>query len=475
MSVTTRGVKNAFRNTIRSVSITAILALTIALALVMLLSLKAVQARIDDVKASVGNTITVTPAGARGFQGGGEPLTAADIAKIRGTAHVKSETSTLEDRWITEGQTAPTRPDGSSDTAGTTNLQSAIDPGSLGNRFGNNGNNENGQSTNGSFPQGNFVLPITVTGTTAPGSTTVSGVNSFKLTAGETIDGSSNEYVALVGKALATKNNLSVGSTFIAYGQTITVKGIYDTGNAFSNAGVIMPLPALQKLSSQTGDVTSAIVTVDSVDHLDATVSALEKKLGNSADVVSDASASADTLSSLDNVKTIATYSLVGALVAGSVIIFLSMLMIVRERRREIGVLKAIGSSNAKISWQFVTEALTLTGMAAVVGVLVGVILSNPVLDALVSSSSNSANGPTFTAGPGSGPGGAGGGPVRIGGGITRGFTQFGDVLSNVQAHVGVSILLYGLLAAVLIAVVGTAFPSWLIAKVRPAEVMRTE
>src|SRR5439155_1453743 len=295
MSVTTRGVMNAFRNTIRSISITAILALTIALALVMLLSLKVVQARIDDVKSS--------------------------------------------------------------------------------------GSNSESGATSGNVPQGNFVLPITVTGTTAPGSTTVSGVNSFKLTAGENIDGSSSDYVALVGKALAKKNNLSVGSTFTAYGQTITVKGIYDTGNTFTNAGVIMPLSALQKLSSQEGDITSAIVTVDNVDHLDATVSALEKKLGNSADVVSDASASADTLSSLDNVKTIATYSLIGALVAGSVIIFLSMLMIVRERRREIGVLKAIGSSNAKISWQFVSEALTLTGMAAVIGVIGGIILSNPVLD----------------------------------------------------------------------------------------------
>ena len=83
-------------------------------------------------------------------------------------------------------------------------------------------------------------------------------------------------------------------------------------------------------------------------------------------------------------------------LVAGSVIIFLSMLMIVRERRREIGVLKAIGSSNAKISWQFVSEALTLTGMAAVVGVIGGIILSNPVLDALVSGSSNSSLNSTF-------------------------------------------------------------------------------
>src|SRR3954468_5001530 len=470
MSVTTRGVKNAFRNTIRSISITAILALTIALALVMLLSLKAVQARIDDVKSSVGNTATVMPAGARGFQGGGEPLTQAQITKIENTAHVKSVTSTLEDHWVTEGSDAPTGPNG--ETTGTSSLQSAIDPGTLGNR--NNGNTEGGATVGGNFPD-NFVLPVTVTGTTAPGNTAVSDVNDFKLTAGETIDGASSEYVALVGKDLATKNNLSVGSTFTAYGQTVTVKGIYETGNTFTDAGVIMPLPALQKLSSQDGDITSAIVTVDSVDHLDATVSALEKKLGDAADVVSDASASADTLSSLDNVKTIATYSLIGALVAGSVIIFLSMLMIVRERRREIGVLKAIGSSNAKISWQFVTEALTLTGMAAVVGVVAGVILSNPVLDALVSSSSDGGSGPSFSGGPGGGPGGAGGGPVRIGGGITRGFTQVGDVLSNVQAHVGFGILLYGLLVAVLIAVIGTAFPSWLIAKIRPAEVMRTE
>jgi putative ABC transport system permease protein len=474
MSVTTRGVKNAFRNSIRSISITAILALTIALALVMLFSLKAVQARIDDVKSSVGNTVTVTPAGARGFQGGGEPLTAAEITKIEDTAHVKAVTSTLEDRWVTEGTDSQTRPDGQ--TLGTTSLQSAIDPGTLGDRFGDDRSNESdgGAAGGGNLPQGNFTLPVTVTGTTSPGSTAVSDVNSFTLTSGVAIDGSSSDDVALVGKDLATRNDLSPGSTFTAYGQTITVKGIYDTGNTFTDAGVIMPLPALQKLSSHTGEVTSAIVTVDSVDHVDGTVSALEKKLGSSADVVTDARASADTLASLDNVKTIATYSLIGALVAGAVIIFLSMLMIVRERRREIGVLKAIGASNAKISWQFVSEALTLTGMAAIVGVVAGVILSNPVLDALVNSSSSS-NGPTFSAGPGRGPAGAGGGPIRIGGGLTRGFTRFGDVLSNVQAHVGISILLYGLLAAVLIAVVGSALPAWLIAKIRPAEVMRTE
>src|SRR5262249_30332066 len=130
------------------------------------------------------------------------------------------------------------------------------------------------------------------------------------------------------------------------------------------------------------------------------------------------------------------------------------------------------------ISWQFVSEALTLTGMAAVVGIVGGIILSNPVLDALVSSSSGSTSGPSFAGGPGGpggGPGAAGRGPGRVGGGPAPGCTPLGDVLSNVQAHVGFSILLYGLLAAVLIAVIGTAFPSWLIARIRPAEVMRTE
>ena len=56
-----------------------------------------------------------------------------------------------------------------------------------------------------------------------------------------------------------------------------------------------------------------------------------------------------------------------------------------------------------------------------------------------------------------------------------QGVTDFGDTLSNVKTAVGFDILLYGLLAAVLVAMLGSALPSWLIAKVRPAEVMRTE
>ncbi|HUP72825.1 MAG TPA: FtsX-like permease family protein [Acidimicrobiales bacterium] len=479
-------------------SITSILALTVALALVMLMSMKAVEGRIDDVKGDIGTTITISPAGARGFAGGGDPLTVEQVAAIEATAHVVAVAQTLSDQVSTEG-TEAAGPQGSADdtTNATTNLVSAIDAGALGNRFGGGNNTQGTRSGQAAQLPANFSLPITLTGTTDPTSTQVSGVNTFTITAGAAVDGFGTDKSAMVGTSLAAKNNLSVGSSFTAYGQTIDVVGIYDTGNTFTNGGIIMSLATVQTLSGQTGAVTTALAKVDSISNVASTTSALQSMLGSAADVVSDATNSEATISSLENVKTISSYSLIGALVGGAVIIFLSMLMIVRERRREIGVLKAIGSSNSRISAQFVIEALTLTVMAAVVGVIAGVILSNPVLDVLVKNSSDST---AATVAPGGGPRAIFGGPAAIAqgnaptggnappggfapangggfapGGISRGVTNFGGALGNVRASVGISIVLYGMLAAVFIAIAGSAVPSYFIARIRPAEVMRSE
>src|SRR6266700_3063966 len=98
MSTVSRGIRNAFRNTIRTGGVTVILALSVGLALVMLLSLKTVQARIASVKASIGNTVSISPAGARGFEGGGTPLTQAGADSVKSIAHVTAVKATLNDR-----------------------------------------------------------------------------------------------------------------------------------------------------------------------------------------------------------------------------------------------------------------------------------------------------------------------------------------------------------------------------------------
>jgi putative ABC transport system permease protein len=221
-----------------------------------------------------------------------------------------------------------------------------------------------------------------------------------------------------------------------------------------------MSLSTLQRLSSQPGAVTAATVYVDSIDNLATTTTEVQNSLGSSvADVTSSVTQANNAIQPLESIKNISLYSLAGAVIAGSVIILLTMVMIVRERRREIGVIKAIGSSNTRVIFQFMTEAVTLTLMGAVIGLVLGVIGSSPVTKLLVTNS-------TAT--------GAGGG--RGGGFIARslgGNGAFG--VRNVHAVVSWNILLYGLIAAIVIAVVGSAVASALIAKVRPAEVMRTE
>jgi putative ABC transport system permease protein len=455
----------------RSIGVVVILAVAIALSISMLIARDAVTSKINSVRSSTGNTITVSPKGFFGFSGGGTPLTTAEVNDLLDLKNVTSVQESLSEEL----------------QSSQTSLKSPTPTGTLGGRFGNFGSSGSTSSsgtggTTGSGSSGTtFTIPVRIIGTNSPGNALVGGANgggTEKLTSGTSFSPTSKANVAVVGATLASKNKLKVGSTFTAYGKTITVIGIYNSGSTFADSDVLMPLTSLQTLASAKGQVTSATVVVNNVNDVTSVTKAINAKIGTKADVTSTEATTEAALAPLNSVKTISTYTLFGAVIGAAIILLLSMLMIVRERRREVGVLKALGAPNRSIIGQFIAESTTFTILGAIVGFIIGAALSSPIASALVSSQGSATPATGFVRGGGSFTGGGNGftppSGSRFGSGGLH-ATSVGNTLTTLHTSVGWSTLTYAFVFAVVIAALGSTVAAATIVRIRPAEVLRSE
>jgi len=150
---------------------------------------------------------------------------------------------------------------------------------------------------------------------------------------------------------------------------------------------------------------------------------------------------------------------MIAALVAGAAIILFSVVLVVRQRVKEIGVFKAIGASNWQVTLQFGLETAVISLIAAVLGALATFPLAQTVANGLVSS-------PTVAAGPGGpGPGGGAFGLRQAASGL----------LGDVNVAVSPEIFLYAIAIGAGLAIIASAIPAWYVSRVKPAEVLRYE
>jgi putative ABC transport system permease protein len=480
VSVLARSIGNAFRNKVRTTAVVAVLAVAIGLALAMLVANQAVAGKVAELNASVGTVLTVNPAGGQGFEGGGEPLTAEQAATAAAVPDVSTVVGTKALRLRNAaaaaaqtgagGQGGPGSqggPGGQSATTVTTSLTAAVDAGTLGTR------NQAAEGTTGASGTAApaFSVPVTATGIGAEVDTTG---KALALTQGTGLgDYTVASTGALLGTTLAEKNGLTVGSTFTVKDQSFTVVGLFDAGTAFGNNALYLTLPTAQTLAELPGELSTMIVTVNSLENVDAAKTALQAALGTDTADVSQGERNLETaVSSLGSVKNISFIAFVAALATAGLIILLIMVMLVRERRREIGVLKAIGAPNRTIGLQFVLEALVLVALGSVVGAAVASFASGGIASALISSNTATATATTL-AGQRGGPGLPGGMPGGMPGANPLGGA--GQLLTSVTASASPGVIAAGIAAVFGVAVIGALVPALLTARIRPIEVLRGE
>jgi putative ABC transport system permease protein len=430
VSMLLRSLKNLVRSPLRTSLMVVLLAVSIGLALIMATVHAATQQELGDIGGVIGTEITVRSAGSFGGMGGGEPLPQEDVDKLSDIEHVASVQASVQTRYTGDSLEAP-------------------DAGTIGTPPG---------DRQGRLPPsgGSFTMGITVMGVDAATETpALMGASTFEIVEGSYIT-SDNADEMVIGQNLADTNSLSVGSTVDIEGTALTVVGIYDSGTVFANNMIVMPIETTERVFELDG-VTSVTVLADDAENVDAVVEDIREILDeDTADVTTAEDMYERIGGSVNSAESTSNIGMIVAFVVAGVVVLFSVVLMIRQRVKEIGILKAIGASNWRIGLQFSLETLAVSVVAAIIGALITYPLAQKVADLMVGGDSASP-----MAGRGGGPGGM--------------FTEVGGRFAGLDVAVSPTVFLYALAIAAALAILASALPAWYIARVRPAEVLRNE
>jgi ABC-type antimicrobial peptide transport system permease subunit len=316
--------------------------------------------------------------------------------------------------------------------------------------------------------------------------------------------------VVVAEKNLAADNKLKVGDTITAQisGQSgvdsyvnLKIIGIYETVQAqqqsqsnsssnlpqglanFNPAGneFYAPLSVVQKLNNTPGYVQLGSYYFGSVDNTAALkVSFKKDAVGTGgqyelATDLADYQAIADPLLKARNTSVI---GLAGALGACALIILLAMIIIVSGRTRELGILKAIGSTDKQVIGQFAFEVLCICLVAIIFAMgataLIGQSLGNWLLPKTSKTTTQTQQA----------QGGSAGGFMQMlngsklykeGGRYNTASASQGNQAARLNVVYRGALFLYGVLILVLISLIGMAIPIFWIIRLRPARVLSME
>lgn len=213
---------------------------------------------------------------------------------------------------------------------------------------------------------------------------------SLKITSGRFFRQSENQSarkVAVIGETV--KENLFQGRESV--GEIIDVAGIkYNVigtlgprgsifGVDFDNS-IYVPFSTAQKQFGidRLNTIYISALNSDKVKIVQGkAINILKRRLSEDEFTVQSQEQALSTIGQITNVLTAALGGIAAiSLIVGGIGIMNIMLVSVTERTREIGLRKAVGAKPSDIRNQFLIEAMTLSGVGGIIGIILGIMIS---------------------------------------------------------------------------------------------------
>ncbi len=278
------------------------------------------------------------------------------------------------------------------------------------------------QSSDKNMPQmdqgkmGRNMGDVTLTGVSNLEQTSSFRDGNISIVEGDSITEETASNSVIIEEALASENDLSVGDTInvsstsdeettydlkiigiYASSEDFTEQAMRDTASSpYNNIYTSLETISEIKGSDYENAVDSAVFYLNDPVNVDAFIAESEKTNIDFDTFKLDANDSAyeQMLGPIENISSFSKIAVFVIAIAGGLILTLIIMLSIRDRNQEIGILLSLGEKKPKIIAQFAVEILLVLvlslGVSSVIGNSTSNLIANQLLTSEISSSENS-------------------------------------------------------------------------------------
>jgi len=235
-------------------------------------------------------------------------------------------------------------------------------------------------------------------------------------------------FQVMVGYGYAEDNDLIVGDIVEIQNHNFEVVGIIEKLNTQDDYAVMMPLDTMMDVYD-LDTYRAALIIPEDVSKVEDLAESIESDFEDF-----EAQTSAEMAKQLSRVVDILRFFTIGigsiSAIVGGLGVMNTMIMSVLERRREIGIMKAIGATRKLILTQILIESVMISLVGGIIGILFGFVGSYSLRS------------------------------------LSRGLAY---------ARVTPELIVGSILFAIFLGIVGGLYPAWIASKLDPIEALRYE